>query len=850
MKKLLLSCSLLLLLSDPVSAYTFTIRTRSKKKTDKKEEVKKTEVKKSDYEKIKEDAFTSEGFITVHTKKGKVYLEVPMTIMGRDMLLGSTITSTSDNGNGIIGAKPNHPLHFVFLSNNENIEMRIPSVSDITEKGNLVSYNDAAIYKVFKRECYNSDSTSVIINATDLFLNDDKFLTPIDKYGKNSAGGKRKIDAVNEKDKSYIESAKAFEDNISVKSIMSYKTSISDMGARWKNVPFTVGVTRSVLLLDTIVNNPRLTDSRIAIFPTEKTLFGSENQGTKKIYYANIWDLEPSDKDAYLKGEKVEPMNPVVFYIDSAFPDKWKPYISEGVNQWNEMFEKAGFINAIKAVPFPENDPAFDPDNLKYSCVRYAPVSIQNAMGPSWIDYRNGKIINASVYLYHDVIELLNNWLFVQTSQVDKRVRHTMIPDSIIGDAMRYVISHEIGHCLGFMHNMSGSSHIPVDSLRSATYTQKYGTTTSIMDYARFNYVAQPEDSLKGLKLTPPRFGVYDEFLVKWAYTWLGDIDAGEDYDVRSKWLREAYKDPVYRFGKQQFFGILDPRSQTEDLGDDAVKASEYGIKNLKYIMKNFHSWVEDEDEDFSYRKSIYNAVFSQYVKYLGHVNSNIGGIYLNEKYSGDDHSSYEPVSSKKQKEALSFLLKQLDDIEWLNDPVLMNKMSLKKPVSVRLRQYMMSLIMNAPDGTELCAAKSDDPFTPSESMKIIYDKIWGPLKKGGKLTGEEMYQQQYYLSVLCNSASVNYPKVASVSLTAERDSFIEMFFDAFETEEVSEVSAYTEPGALYFQSIIQPSELYAYILKIESLLKNNVNNSDTSVKAYCEYTLFNLQKALKNEKK
>ena len=514
------------------------------------------------------------------------------------------------------------------------------------------------------------------------------------------------------------------------------------------------------------------------------------------------------------------------------------------------MFEKAGFINAIKAVPFPENDPAFDPDNLKYSCVRYAPVSIQNAMGPSWIDYRNGKIINASVYLYRDVIELLNNWLFVQTSQVDKRVRHTMIPDSIIGDAMRYVISHEIGHCLGFMHNMSGSSHIPVDSLRSATYTQKYGTTTSIMDYARFNYVAQPEDSLKGLKLTPPRFGVYAEFLVKWAYTWLGDIDAGEEYDVRSKWLREAYKDPVYRFGKQQFFGILDPRSQTEDLGDDAVKASEYGIKNLKYIMKNFHSWVEDEDEDFSYRKSIYNAVFSQYVKYLGHVNSNIGGIYLNEKYSGDDHSSYEPVSSKKQKEALSFLLKQLDDIEWLNDRVLMNKMSLKKPVSVRLRQYMMSLIMNAPDGTELCAAKSDDPFTPSEAMKIIYDKIWGPLKKGGKLTGEEMYQQQYYLSALCNSASVNYPKVASVSLTAERDSFIEMFFDAFETEEVSEVSAYTEPGALYFQSIIQPSELYAYILKIESLLKNNVNNSDTSVKAYCEYTLFNLQKALKNEKK
>ena len=271
-------------------------------------------------------------------------------------------------------------------------------------------------------------------------------------------------------------------------------------------------------------------------------------------------------------------------------------------------------------------------------------------MGPSWVDPRSGEILNASVYLYHDAVKLLNSWLFIQTSQADKRTRHSLIPSEVLEDGLRYVVSHEVGHCLGFMHNMSASSVVPVDSLRSASYTQKYGTTTSIMDYARFNYVAQPGDMEKGVAMMPPHFGLYDYYLIRWNYTpVLSAKTPEEEYKITSEWITKATADPVYRYGKQQS-EILDPRSQTEDLSDDAVKASGYGISNLKYILSHMNEWLKNEDDDYSHRSDLYDGIIMQYLTYMMHVYHNIGGIYLQEKHVGDPVETLLIEDKAKQK--------------------------------------------------------------------------------------------------------------------------------------------------------------------------------------------------------
>ena len=759
----------------------------------------------------------ADGLFRMHLCEGKVYMDIPRTLFGRDMLLGSTISATSDNKNGVSGSKPEDPLHFVFTEEPDHVAMRLVSEEDSDLN---------AIFKLFKKECYNADSSVVVINATDLFLSDDKKLSPFDRYSYNTSDKKKRNETFRKSD-SFIEDIKAFDDNVSVKSSLSYKYTLPDRGVNYKDLPFTASVTRSILLLDSIPYMPRLVDSRIAIFPTEKRVYGKGFTGSKKIYYANRWRLEPSDVEAYKRGEKVSPKKPIVFYIDSAFPESWKPYIKEGVEQWNEIFGEIGFRDAIKAVDFPEDDPSFDPDNLKYSSVRYVPIPIQNAMGPSWTDPRSGEIINATVYLYHDAVELINNWLFVQTSQVDTAARHAYIDGKKAGDALRYVVSHEIGHCLGFMHNMSASANVPLDSLRSPTYTQKYGTTTSIMDYARFNYVAQPEDSLKGLKLTPPRFGQYDRFVTAWNYTPTFADNPQDEYRITSRWLSEAIKDPLYRYGKQQD-EIIDPRSQTEDLSDDAIGASTYGISNLKYIMTRMNGWLKDEDIDYSRRRSLYNAILNQYLQYIGHVYGYVGGIRLYERLSTDPGVNYEPVNADYQRRAMDFILGEMQDLEWFDNKSILDNFPQAEPMSSVIRDYVFTMVMGAPAKTELCASKSADPFTPEECMEMIFNAVWSPLK-GGKLSAAQMQLQRSYLEAVCGSASVPYGKNASRRSISQ------------------DISAYSEAEALYHEDRLRPSDYYSYVLRARKMLVKGRKSSDKATSYHCMELLHNLDKTLED---
>ena len=467
--------------------------------------------KESEYDKLfKKKHEIAKGLITLHLLDGKVYFELPVDLINKDMLIGSTVTSISDNGNAVVGSKPTDLLHVVFTRNKTHVQLRQVNTDYIT--GNtqideaLRKSTLGAILSNQKIQAYNNDSTAIVFDMSSVFLGDNKKMSPFDK---NSIYGMYNRTENYQSDCSYISQIKAFKDNVSIKSCLSYTFSVSNSQGTSliKDRPFTAEMTRSIMLLKEKPYRPRMADYRIGVFFTGREQLGEGAKTTVPVYYANRWDIQPSDTAAYLRGEKVKPTKQIVFYIDNTFPEKWKPYLREGVTQWNELFEQIGFKDVVAAKDFPTDDPEFDPDNIKYSCVRYAPSSIENAMGPSWVDPRSGEILNASVYLYHNVIKLISNWLFVQTAQADKDVRTVNIPDEMVGDALRYVLSHEIGHCLGFMHNMGASSTFPVDSLRSPEFTQKYGTTPSIMDYARFNYVAQPGDKERGVKLTPPRFG-------------------------------------------------------------------------------------------------------------------------------------------------------------------------------------------------------------------------------------------------------------------------------------------------------------------------------------------------------
>ncbi|MEO1654944.1 MAG: zinc-dependent metalloprotease, partial [Bacteroidota bacterium] len=375
------------------------------------------------------------------------------------------------------------------------------------------------------------------------------------------------------------------------------------------------------------------------------------------------------------RGELVDPIKPIVYYIDPATPIKWRKYLKQGVEAWNVAFAEAGFKNAIiaKDPPSPEEDPEFSPEDVRYSVIRYTANPIQNAQGPHVHDPRTGEILESDIIWYHNVMNLLRNWYFVQTAAVNPKARKVKFDDDVMGPLIRFVSAHEVGHTLGFPHNMGASSAYPVDSLRSPSFTQKMGTAPSIMDYARFNYVAQPGDGEVGLM---PGIGIYDKYATRWGYRPIPEANSPEEeQETLNQWIKEHDDDPNYRYGPQQSFNLVDPSSQTEDIGDNAIKASQYGIANLKRIVANLKNWIAADGENYDDLEELYFQVLGQWRRYMGHVTNNIGGIYQTLKTYDQEGNVYSHVPKAHQKEALKFLIDEaFKTPKWvLRDEILSN---------------------------------------------------------------------------------------------------------------------------------------------------------------------------------
>jgi len=514
--------------------------------------------------------------------------------------------------------------------------------------------------------------------------------------------------------------------NIELKTTRTYSASNSVMTASTSGSA-TLGLNTSIVILPETPMRKRIWDDRVGYFVNRFTLFSDKEQKTENESFISRFRLEPKNLKAYMKGQLVEPIKQIVYYIDPGTPKKWVPYLIAGVNDWNKAFEAAGFKNAIVAKEWP-NDSRMSLEDARYNVLRYLPAEIENAYGPRIVDPRSGEIIETHICWYHNVMKLLKEWYMIQCGPNDKGAQTMKFDDELMGELIRFVSSHEVGHTLGLRHNMGASFATPVENLRNKEWVEKHGHTVSIMDYARFNYVAQPEDNIsrKGLF---PRINDYDLWAIKWGYSYRPEFK--NEYEERDALKKETTK--VLTDNRKLWFGgegrNEDPRSQIEDLSDNNMKANDYGVKNLKRVIAGLPQWTKQENDDYSDLSDMYKAALGQFKRYLGHVTKNIGTKYINNM---PGMVPFQPTPAARQQEAVDYISRQVFDAPlWLYPEEIVNKVGIDASKDIISRQdQVLTTIMSPGILTNIynAYASSEKNYNPATYLDDLFKAVWKPL--------------------------------------------------------------------------------------------------------------------------
>ena len=603
-------------------------------------------------------------FVTLHKIDGSVYLELPTKYLGKELMMGAKVTSTTDPDYLAVGSMNSAPIVFRFEKQDSVIVMKAPNsivyrrdASPELQKALELNYRDQSV-ESFTPEVYKADSSAVVLKINSLVTESSPFFEIVP-----SQQGPFKITSSRNSNLTFVKGLKAFDTNASVRVEMNFSVNASLMGVLTvaKDMPLTAEVTYTILPVEASNAIPRFADARVGYQTTRKVSFPDYLDQSEPVYLAHRWQLVPKDKKAYAKGQLTEPEKKIVFYLDSAFPASWQRPIREGVLRWNKAFEAAGFRNAIEVRDFPKNDKQFDPDNLEYSCIRYIPNSQETIAASNWTDPRTGEIFSGNLMIYNNVEALLHKQRFIGTAAVDPQVRSSRLPQALFEESLSQLVTQEMGSVLGLLHNYAASASYTTDQLRSAKFTKESGLTPSILDGVTYNYLAQPSD--KGVRLINDQLGVYDLFAIDWGYRYFdlkGD-PAAEAKELLSRVDKRA-REPYLRYAPEQRYAV-DPTVRTEDLGNDPIKTAELTMKNLAFIQSNLSKWITN-DPDSRKKKSLYLAVVQGYYLQLKNAMSLVGGVVCQESRLSTSLPRYQVVPKAKQREAFQWLLRQAKDFQ------------------------------------------------------------------------------------------------------------------------------------------------------------------------------------------
>ena len=832
---------------------------------DTKKEKKKEEDKYTKFFKDKKVETARGKFVTLHKIDGSVYLELPTKYLGKELMMGAKVTSTTDPDYLAVGSMNSAPIVFRFEKQDSVIVMKAPNsivyrrdASPELQKALELNYRDQSV-ESFTPEAYKADSSAVVLKINSLVTESSPFFEIVP-----SQQGPFKITSSRNSNLTFVKGLKSFDSNASVRVEMNFSVNASLMGVLTvaKDMPLTAEVTYTILPVEASNAIPRFADARVGYQTTRKVSFPDYLDQSEPVYLAHRWQLVPKDKKAYAKGQLTEPEKKIVFYLDSAFPASWQRPIREGVLRWNKAFEAAGFRNAIEVRDFPKNDKQFDPDNLEYSCIRYIPNSQETIASSNWTDPRTGEIFSGNLTVYNNVEALLHKQRFIGTAAVDPQVRSSRLPQALFEESLSQLVTQEMGSVLGLLRNYAASASYTTDQLRSAKFTKESGLTPSILDGVTYNYLAQSSD--KGVRLINDQLGVYDLFAIDWGYRYFdlkGD-PAAEAKELLSRVDKRA-REPYLRYAPEQRYAV-DPTVRTEDLGNDPIKTAELTMKNLAFIQSNLSKWITN-DPDSRKKKSLYLAIVQGYYLQLKNAMSLVGGVVCQESRLSTSLPRYQVVPKAKQREAFQWLLREAKDFQGKADRNFERKGFIDVSYYDQLLEFLVKDIYDLRSRIIIASQVDSKTYSLGEYFDDLYQATFASTIAGKSPNHMERLMQIAFIdksiagTVNPRNATPGMPysfagAPASVggkliSLTSTTD-----YSDALKSGRVNygggDPSASIYPMANVPALDTSEQYMYAALLKVRPLLEQRAaSTTDRTLKAHYQTLAFKVAKLLDAKK-